>query len=45
MSALCDESNCPACGAQCERHIDHDGPHKCINCGCTWYSEEDDEEE
>ena len=41
MSQLCEESTCPNCGAQCDRRIDHEGQHHCINCGCRWYVEEE----
>lgn len=38
--ALCGNL-CPACAAPCERHIDHEGQCKCINCGCRWHEDED----
>jgi hypothetical protein len=41
MDCLCNESLCPNCGAQCDRHMDHEGQHCCINCGCRWSDEED----
>lgn len=37
---LCNEDYCPQCGAPCERLLDHEGQHKCINCGCRWTSEQ-----
>lgn len=40
MKNLCDESSCPACGAPCDRKVDHEGQHSCINCGCRWWDEE-----
>jgi hypothetical protein len=40
---LCDESLCPNCGAQCDRKIDHEGQHHCINCGCMWTEESEDD--
>lgn len=39
-ASLCDASLCPMCGAQCDRKIDHEGQHHCINCGCRWTEED-----
>jgi hypothetical protein len=36
---------CPACGAPCERKLDHDDQCKCINCGCRWYGGEEYDDE
>lgn len=39
--SLCPDSSCPQCGAPCDRHVDHEGQHHCINCGCRWTDEEE----
>lgn len=40
MTQLCSDSYCPACGAQCQKRIDHLGQHDCINCGTKWSDDE-----
>ena len=43
-SNLCAISNCPQCGAQCDHKEAHEGQHHCINCGCRWWDDDEDEE-